>query len=356
MAETPRLELLKQYLVQEKYAKALRQCFSILETIKLDCANRILRDYRVYLVETCAQVEFQCFRKQLEQEEIRLDSTYKWLLKTWQRVGNKSQFIDVYHKGLVYLISDDIHTIRSLGLKSVPFPITLQFNERRITQQFRHEFQNILLVFILLIPYRYLAGNFATLSDMTRLKRSCIELCKDSMINWSEKYGMEVMDFMSLFNQPPCTTLTPEEYHKEVLRICYKLSYKVCHRAFQAHIRNLPTSASSSSTSPPPSLSTDQLIQVSQFWANWFMIHLKTNSSVYNLIYHRLCHLLSFISQYGVCDLEKQPSMISLMDCMVGIQENIIAFGEKIKMLADLNLATFGPIYRVLSLDITQSI
>lgn len=58
-----------------------------------------MRDYRTYLVETCAQVEYQCFRKQLEQEEIRLDSTYKWLFKTWQRVGKKSQFADIYHKG-----------------------------------------------------------------------------------------------------------------------------------------------------------------------------------------------------------------------------------------------------------------
>ncbi|CAO3633733.1 unnamed protein product [Cunninghamella blakesleeana] len=365
LAEIPRLELLKQYLVQEKYAKALRQCFSILETIKLDCANRILRDYRTYLVETCAQVEYQCFRKQLEQEEIRIESTYKWLFKTWQRVGKKSQFVDIYHKGLVYLISDDIYTIRSLGLKSVPFPITLQFNERRITQQFRHEFQSILLVFILLIPYRYLAGNFASVSDMTRLKRSCIELCKDSMASWSEKYGVEIVDLMSLFNQSPCSTLTPEEHRKEVLRICYRLAYKVCHRAFQAHIRHFPsststsTSPSSSSSSPnttPESLNTDQLIHVSQFWANWLMIHLKTNSPVYHLIYHRLCHLLSFISQHGVYQLEKQSSMIRLMDRMIGIQENVIAFGEKIKMLADLNLATFSPIYRVLSLDIIQSV
>lgn len=269
-------------------------------------------------------------------------------------------FIFIINLGLVYLISDDIHTVRSLGIKSVPFPITLQFNERRITQQFRQEFQSILLVFILLIPYRYLAGNFASVSDMTRLKRSCIELCKDSMLTWSEKYGIEIIDLMSLFNQSPCTTLTPEEHHKEVLRICYRLAYKVSHRAFQAHIRNLPSSSSSTSsssnTTTPNSLSTDQLVHVSQFWANWLMVHLKTNSPVYNLIYQRLCHLLSFISQHGICNLEKQPSMIRLMDRMVGIQENVIAFGEKIKMLADLNLATFGPIYRVLSLDIIQSL
>ncbi|CAO3591503.1 unnamed protein product [Absidia cylindrospora] len=269
----------------------------------------------------------------------------------------------VYHQGIIEIISTN-----QLGTQPSRFPITLQFDERRLTQQLRQEFQSLMVISIVLIPYRYIAGPFATSSDMARLKRTCIELCKDCAMVGPTGNIFTFFDGGADDGDGGGS--------QSVLQIGYRLAYKACHRAFQAHYRHhvlenqrlASTSAAiavangedDDTNGKVPllsmeSLGADQLCQVSQFWANWLLTLLKArNSRLYTLIHERLCDSLCFISQHGSSALAENAPMMATMDLMVGIQDTVVMLGDKLKILADLNLETFGSIYKVLALDIIQ--
>ncbi|ORX55026.1 hypothetical protein DM01DRAFT_1345381 [Hesseltinella vesiculosa] len=340
--EKPRLELLHRYVSEKKHSRALRQCFSILEAIKLNCANRVLKDYRQYLLETCPTLEYQCFMRQLNRGEVKLDSAHKWIRRTWRRVGPHADFLDVYHRGLVYLIADDPLTVKAYHLPGVPCPITFQFDERRLLQQFRQDFHNLILVSLVLIPYRHFAGRSVTANDMAKLKRVCVQLCWDM-----ESTGFPVMASL--------------QDRKEATHLYHRLIYKACQRGLLAHDRSVfrkkswqprlrPLHLDSDLPNLPASADPKQLSQAAHFWTHWLIIHLNPRSCIYQLMYQRICYLLSYISQHGPCHLD--PPTMSLLNRMVGVQENILSFGEKLNLLADLNLNTFGPIYRWIVKDI----
>ncbi|KAI8063320.1 hypothetical protein BC940DRAFT_349176 [Gongronella butleri] len=256
--EAPRLQLLHRYVQEKKYAKALRQCFSILEAIKL-----------------------------------------------------------------------------AYEIPSVPFPIVLQFDERRLLQQFRQEFQSMMLVSLLLIPYRYYAGSYSSTGDIVKLKRLCVQVCWDMHAT-----GFPVMASL--------------QDRKDVMHLYHRLVYKACHRGLAARARRdasaQPLMEQKEVIAPftPRQLAED----AAQLWACWLITHLDPASAIYKLMYERMCHLLAHLSQHGP-NLDENAT--NAMERMVGIQENILALGEKIKLLTDLNLATFGPIFKWLAKDISEN-
>ncbi|KAI8341068.1 T-complex protein 11-domain-containing protein [Chlamydoabsidia padenii] len=328
-SELAHLDLLNRYLKEEQFSKAMCQCFSILEAIKLDCANKVLHRYRSYLINTCAEVELRCFKKQWENNEIRLDSTYHWLRYHWQKQNGKhATFLDIYYEGLLQFISKDAGTLMDDNRQLIAFPITLQFDEKRLTVQLRQEFQSLLMVSIVLIPYRYLAGSFATKSDIIRLKRTCIDLFKD---------------YVSMVDGAPLGNPPLEE--DTMFRLCYRLANKACYRAFQTHHRHHVETTKAL-------IGPDQLCQVSHFWTQWLVVHLHANSPIYMLAYDRMCQVLRFISQHGASAVASNTIMTDCLNRMVGIQDNIMVLGEKVKLLADLNLETFGSVYKTLAIDL----
>lgn len=132
-----------------------------------------------------------------------------------------------------------------------------------------------------------------------------------------------------------------------LFRLCYRLAYKACYRAFEVHHRH---QVAKTRTLMGP----DQLCQVSHFWTNWLLVHLSGNSPIYMLAYDRLCSMLLFLSQHGASAIEANTTMMKQLDRLVGIEENILTLGEKLKALADLNLETFGAVYKALTVDILR--
>lgn len=80
------------------------------------------------------------------------------------------------------------------------------------------------------------------------------------------------------------------------------------------------------------------LIQ-SPFWQDWLLHNLKATSVIYKLMYERICHQLIFATQYGKTH-DSMPIEITFL------KNEICTLGKKLKLLADLNLKTYGSIYR----------
>jgi hypothetical protein len=75
------------------------------------------------------------------------------------------------------------------NLPVVPFPITFFYDEKWLTNQMRHEFQNIIVIGLLMIPYRLIAGKNAKRSDFEKLKNTYAKILNDaSFANESVSY------------------------------------------------------------------------------------------------------------------------------------------------------------------------
>lgn len=313
-----RLIAMKRYFQEQRYAKALKQCFNILEIIKLDCANRVLRHYRSFLIETCAEFEYRCFMKQYERKEMKIDSIYQWMKQSYQRyhsttatTTNEQQqdvFGQVYYRGLVHLVTDDYETTSALGLQCLhQFPTTLQFDEKRLTHQFRYEFQNMIVIAIIMVPYRHLVGKYAHTDDVVMLKKLYTSLLKDASV---------------VANEQICGS------KKNKAQVsCYQLALHACHTAIKRHEKN----------GGPISLSS--LVETTKFWEEWLSHHLKPTSGIFKLMYVRICGQLVLYAKHGA--LSSEPSSE-----VTGLKEELEALGTKLKQVADLNLETFGVIYK----------
>jgi hypothetical protein len=266
---------------------------------------------------------------------------------TFKRRLHESCISHFLSKGLLQFVSKDVSASTDGDHKCAAFPITLQFDERRLTVQLRQDFQSLLLVSIVLIPYRYLAGTFATKSDMVKLKRTCMDLIKDYTSVTGNQTSLTKMHNSSADRERVNQQDRQSEEDDLLFRLCYRLAYKACYRAFEAHHSH---QVAKTRTLMGP----DQLCQVSHFWTNWLLVHLNSNSPIYTLAHDRLCNVLQFLSQHGTFAIETNSTMIKQLDRLVGIQENVLTLGEKLKALADLNLETFGTVYKALTVDLLR--
>lgn len=231
----------------------------------------MIRHYRAFLLETCAEFEYKCF---IKQKDLALDSVSSWLSKHSVSSGS---FLSVYHAGLVHLVTED-------SLLQQQFPVTLQFDQKRLTQTFRYEFQNTIVMSILLVPYRHLTGRNSKKADMDALKQ-----------------------------------LYTHVLLKERNNNCYQLASHACQLAYK---RNAMFNVE------------DQ----TKFWENWLNNNLKPTASIFQLMHDRFSKLLVYCVGGAVPgDKEHQEEVMD---------EQIQALGKKIKMVADLNLETFSAVYK----------
>ncbi|KAI8384730.1 T-complex protein 11-domain-containing protein [Radiomyces spectabilis] len=297
------LELMNHFFDQPNYGKALRHCFAVLEAIKLDQANNALRQYRSYLVDTCAKFEWRSFKKQFQKETLPLDSIIQWLKSGCLQYSSPHAFLDVYYAALISLVTDDDETRRVFQQSTVPYPITLQFDRRRLTQEFRFEFQNIIVIAILLMPYRHLAGRQWKLGDIFQLKQV----------------------YSALLNEASSSTRRSSRVS------CFQLALHACHVALELQ--------------KPHAASTD-LGHLAHFWGEWLTQNLQPYSFIYKLMYERVVFSLRHY-------LHRGPVMRN-SSTMIGLEDDIESLGFKIKMVADLNLQIFTPLYQCLMASIEQ--
>lgn len=222
--------------------------------------------YRNYLIDTCAEYEYRCFDK----HHPNLASLFEWFSATLKRIqGTKN----IFYAGLVYLIADDDKTSGALDLPVISWPITLKFDKRRLTQQFRYEFYTIVDMSILMIPYRQLLGNqLISVDDIQSLKHVYLK-------------GTDQYRTLSLF---------------------------ICRKTRRNEI---------------------------SFWENWLFHNLQATSRIYKIMYDRVCHHLQFFAQYG-------QVMETTTQEVANLSQEIQALGKKIKKIADLNLETYGNVYK----------
>jgi hypothetical protein len=172
-------------------------------------------------------------------------------------------------------MTDDETTSRAFQLPPVTWPITLQFDKKRLTTQFRQEFQNIMAMSILMIPYRHYSMH---LSHIQSLKQFYLDLIKKP---------------------------DPQLHHKLAAHICKVVGCQ------------------------------DDV----SLWENWLLHNLEASSAIYKLMYNRLCHHLQFFSQHE-CMMETATKE------MTALEGEIKTLGKKLKMVADLNLETYGSVYK----------
>lgn len=252
--------------------------------------------------------------KQYERKETKIDSIYQWMKQSYQRYHSTSTtteqdaFGQVYYRGLVHLVTDDYETTSALGLQCLhQFPTTLQFDEKRLTHQFRYEFQNMIVIAIIMVPYRHLVGKYAHNDDIVMLKKLYTSLLKDASV---------------VANEQICGS------KKNKAQVsCYQLALHACHTAIKRHEKN----------GGPISLSS--LIDTTKFWEEWLSHNLKPTSSIFKLMYDRICGHLTFYAKHGALSIEPSSEVI-------GLKEELESLGSKLKSVADLNLETFGVIYK----------
>ena len=222
---------------------------------------------------------------------------YEWIKYAMERNNENT-----YYHGLVHLVADNSETINAFNLKPPPFPITLQFDERRLTHQFRYEFQNILVMAILLVPYRHLTGKFTDAGDIRSLKRVYTNVLKSASIVTHGRIGED-----------------------EALLSCYQLALHTCHTAVRRHEKE------------GGPMARDTLAQMTQFWEEWLFLHLKPTSTIFKLMYDRVCGSLAYFTQHGQLDTTHE---------VVGLEGEIESLGTKLKSVSDFNLEIFGTLYR----------
>ncbi|KAF1807780.1 T-complex protein 11-domain-containing protein [Mucor lusitanicus] len=291
-------ERIQRLVDDQEYARALELCFLTLETIKLDCANKALHYYRPYLIETGTSLEWKIFLKQLDNQEITISSVSEWMSCTWDRLGPDAKFINVFRTGLLNLVTDDHDTIAALQLTPCSFPITFCYDEKRLKHQMRHEFQNIIVIGLLLMPYRLMAGKKARQSDLDHLKTTYSKLLKDASIA-SGRVS------------------------------CFHLALHACNMAKQLL--------------DPAHAPHQDVIEQAKYWSNWMNQNLRNTSPVYQIMYHRVRSIILDAMAQGTFD-----TMRATQHATMGLEHEISKLGQKLILIADYNLRTFGSLYTYL--------
>ncbi|KAI8908186.1 T-complex protein 11-domain-containing protein [Powellomyces hirtus] len=164
--------------------KTLRQCFEVLELMKLDYANHQLHRVRPYVVEHAAEFEWRWFKDQYEADAIKLDDTMRWVqlalvrhntttASTAKAAGpsattatasssvpsslassTHSSQINIQHlhtKALLHLISQS-HLL-SLPTPPIPLPETLRMDVSRLVQYY-NDWQDVTIMAALLVLFK----------------------------------------------------------------------------------------------------------------------------------------------------------------------------------------------------------
>jgi hypothetical protein len=207
---------------------------------------------------------------------------------------------------LVRLVTDDDETKAALGLQTTFFPTTLNLDEYRITNQFRNEYQNIIVMAILLLPFHQLAGKYSSKKDLLGLKGTLSVLLKKVI----EVSSRDVMaDRVSSFDL--------------ILEVC-ATAIRIRHR----HQSQL-------------NMSEDTMtLKTARFWCQWLGQNLRPSSTIYGLMYHRIGKLLKQLSQSRRVD-DSEFDALGLN----GLEDDIRQLGGKLALVADMNLRTFHILY-----------
>ncbi|KAI8968574.1 T-complex protein 11-domain-containing protein [Mycotypha africana] len=283
----------KKAIEEKEYGKAVELVFLTLETIKLDCANKALQHYRPYLLDTGTSLELKLFLTQMEQGEVDTTSVVDWLAGSWRALEKDAPFVKIFYTGVLDLLTNDSDTCHALNIPLPTFPITFSYDEKRFKQQLRHEFQNTIVIGILLMPYRLLAGKKATSRDLHKLKTCFSKLLKDA----------------SLSNGRVS---------------CFHLALQGCLMAKQ-------------------SLGHDEdVTEQAKYWSNWINQNLKNTSDIYRIMYQRIRSvLLKGLLQHSFSASASNNNEHATM----GLEAEITKLGQKLLLMTDYNLRTFYPIY-----------
>ncbi|KAI8365902.1 T-complex protein 11-domain-containing protein [Radiomyces spectabilis] len=298
--ENYRVHYMKFYFEQGLYAWGIHQCFKIVESVKLDCATKALHIYRPLLLKTCPKFEWQYFLQQLQHDRIDLMSVIQWLHVSHKKYG-ESSFHEMYYKALVHLVTDEgKRTGESPTAPSnIPFPVTLQHDEHRITHDFRLEYRQIVNMALWLLPYRMMAGRYATSMDICRLRDK----------------------FAHLF----CHTLSRCVLDGVSLGAFYRqLSFYSCHLAVNAHDRYQSRS-----------LDKKQIGVMENWCYSWLSKHDQSSSPIHQLVGKRVQKMLQ-----AYCCQE------TIHNPMAGLEVDMNHLGNKIRTIGELNLHIYQNLYR----------
>lgn len=186
--------------------------------------------------------------------------------------------------------------MEALQLVPTSFPITFRYDEKRLKTNMRHEFQNIIVLALLLMPYRLMAGKYAKEEHITRLKTSYSALLKDASIT-SGRVS------------------------------CFHLALKACNLAREvAPIR-------------------DDVVDLARYWSNWMHKNLRNASPVYKVMYDRVrSNLLIGISQRTMDGPQ--------LHATIGLEPEIVKLGKKLIVLISYNKRTFRLLYNSIATTI----
>ena len=196
-------------------------------------------------------------------------------------------------------MTDDGDTIKVLQLPTTNFPITFSYDEKRLKHQMRHEFQNIIVIGLLLMPYRLMAGRKATRIELNQLKITYSKLLRDASIT-SGRVS------------------------------CFHLALHACNLVRQRHKTRL--------------IPQDVMIEQARYWSNWMNQNLRSTSPVYQVMYHRVRSILLYAMSQGSFD----EQAIQQQHATIGLEQEIGKLSEKLSLIADYNMRTFGSLYTYL--------
>ncbi|KAI8994582.1 T-complex protein 11-domain-containing protein [Pilobolus umbonatus] len=301
----PAKEMAKLVTLKE-YTMALELCFVVLEMIKLDCANKTLHYLRPYLIETGIRMEWRVFSQRIRDEEIDLSSIRDWLAITWKQMGPATSFIDVYRAAFVNLVTNTRGCVPDDELHPDIFPVSLQYDEKRLKNQMAHEFQNVIVIALLMMPYRIIAGHKAKRKDLMKLK---------------ERYA-DILNEASISNK----------------RVpCLYLATQACKMANKLIMEK--------------KADNDFIIKQSKYWSSWISHNLRSESAVYKLLHKRIrgnmIKVLAYRPEKGDEHVDKLYTFVQGFrdHVTIGLDEEIIQLGTKLLVVANYNLRIFGSLY-----------
>lgn len=164
----------------------------------------------------------------------------------------------------------------------------------------RHEFQNIIVIGLLLMPYRLMAGKKAKKSDLNQLKTTYSKLLKDASVA-SGRVS------------------------------CFHLALHACNMAKLV----VP--------------SKEDVVEQARYWSNWMNRNLRNTSPVYKIMYDRVREIL-----YNSMTHSKEELLYT--HATVGLEKEITKLGKKLTLISDYNLRTFGSLYSYLLPNIRQTL
>lgn len=170
---------------QGDVTRSLRQCFEILELMKLDVANHQLSTSRIYLVDTAAEFESRWFRDQVCRGKLSVQKTVTWFTDAMTKyaedldasISKTERISKAFDGGFLDLIFDppsatspkanfgtysapsrlsSLHPIGAQTVASMTYPESFQFDSFRLLT-FNGEVTDITVVSMLLLLYRQLA-------------------------------------------------------------------------------------------------------------------------------------------------------------------------------------------------------